>query len=90
MMLIPCPYCGPRNVAEFTYGGDAGVRRPANPDAATDTEWESYVYLRDNPRGAHDELWQHTAGCRRWIAVRRDTLTHDVLAAGEPGKLPPR
>jgi len=90
MMLIPCPYCGPRNVTEFSYGGDAGVRRPADPAAVPDAEWEAYVYLRDNPRGAHDELWQHTAGCRRWIEVRRDTLTHDVLASADPGRLPPR
>ena len=30
MMLIPCPWCGPRNQVEFTYGGDATVKRPAN------------------------------------------------------------
>jgi heterotetrameric sarcosine oxidase delta subunit len=88
MMLLPCPHCGPRNVTEFAYGGDAHVRRPADPARASDAEWEAYLYLRDNPRGAHDELWQHTGGCRRWIAVRRDTLTHEVLAAAEPGKLP--
>ncbi|MBI3937438.1 MAG: sarcosine oxidase subunit delta [Betaproteobacteria bacterium] len=85
MMLLPCPWCGPRNCTEFTYGGDAGARRPQNPDALTDEEWASYVYLRDNPRGPHDELWQHSAGCRRWIRVRRDTLTHDVIEAAPAG-----
>src|SRR5690348_859280 len=30
MMLIPCPWCGPRNQIEFAYGGDATVRRPAS------------------------------------------------------------
>ncbi|MDQ2918068.1 MAG: sarcosine oxidase subunit delta, partial [Pseudomonadota bacterium] len=25
-MLIPCPWCGPRNQIEFTYGGDAAIR----------------------------------------------------------------
>lgn len=88
MMLIPCPHCGPRDVTEFTYGGDASVRRPREPDALSDEQWAQYVYLRDNPRGAHDELWQHTAGCRRWIAVRRDTLTHDVVAAASPPQSP--
>ena len=88
MMLIPCPYCGPRDVTEFTYGGDATVRRPREPDALSDEQWAQYVYLRDNPRGAHDELWQHTAGCRRWIALRRNTLTHEVMAAASPGQLP--
>ncbi len=42
--------------------------------------WVDYVYLRDNPRGPHDELWLHSAGCRRWFKVRRDTRTHDILA----------
>src|SRR3546814_8270426 len=27
-MLIPCPHCGPRDVGEFTYGGDATKERP--------------------------------------------------------------
>ena len=81
MMLIPCPYCGPRNVTEFTYGGDADVKRPADPAAVSDAEWMAYLYLRENPRGPHDELWQHSAGCRRWIRVTRNTLTHDVLGS---------
>ena len=95
MMLIPCPYCGQRNVTEFTYGGDADVKRPEDPSAVSESVWISYVYLRDNPRGPHDELWQHSAGCRRWVRVKRNTLTHDVLgsaptAATKPGSLPPR
>ena len=79
MMLIPCPWCGDRDVTEFTYGGDANARQP--PDGASLAEWTAYVYLRDNPRGPHDELWQHSAGCRRWIRVRRNTLTHEVLGS---------
>lgn len=88
MMLIQCPHCGARNVTEFTYGGDATLIRPSSD--AVDEQWTNYVYMRDNPRGLHDEVWQHSAGCRRWIAVRRDTLTHDVIATADPGELPPR
>ena len=79
MMLIPCPWCGPRNQVEFTYGGDATLRRPA-PDAP-EAAWAEYVYLRDNPCGPHDELWYHGAGCRSWLRVRRDTRTHEILAS---------
>lgn len=79
MMLIPCPYCGPRNQIEFTYGGDATLRQPANE--APIAVWVAYVYLRDNPKGPHDELWLHSAGCRSWFKVRRDTRTHDILAS---------
>ena len=85
MMRIPCPHCGPRDAIEFTYGGDAGVRRPADPAGVSDEQWAAYVFLRDNPRGEHNELWQHSFGCRRWIEVRRNTYTHDVVATGVPG-----
>jgi heterotetrameric sarcosine oxidase delta subunit len=88
MLLIPCPWCGPRNQVEFTYGGDATLRRP--PPDAPESAWADYVYLRDNPRGPHDELWVHSAGCRRWLVVRRDTRTHDIIGSralpGAPAK----
>ena len=79
MLLIPCPYCGPRNQIEFTYGGDATIKRPAID--APESEWYEFVYLRANPCGPLDELWLHSAGCRIWFKVRRDTRTHDILAS---------
>ena len=79
MLLIPCPWCGPRAQIEFTYGGDATLQRPA-PDAP-EAQWVAYVYVRDNPRGPHAELWLHSAGCRRWFKVRRDTRTHEILTS---------
>lgn len=81
MLLITCPYCGPRAQIEFSYGGDATVQRPADPQSVPLEAWLEYVYLRDNPRGPHWEYWQHIAGCRRWIRVQRDTLTHQILAS---------
>jgi sarcosine oxidase subunit delta len=85
MLLIPCPWCGPRNQIEFTYGGDATLRRPA-PDAPEAT-WVEYVYLRENPSGPHDELWYHGAGARQWFAVRRNTTTHAILPSAPIGQL---
>jgi methylglutamate dehydrogenase subunit B len=87
MLLIPCPWCGPRAQVEFTYGGDATLARPAAdaPEAA----WVAFVFLRDNPAGAHDELWFHGAGCRQWLRVRRDTRTHEILAGAPPGDAMP-
>ena len=84
MILINCPYCGPRDHAEFSYVGDATKIRPSDPAAATPSEWHDYVYLRDNPRGAHLEYWQHVQGCRAYVKVLRDTATHEVLATGLP------
>ena len=88
MLLIPCPWCGPRNQIEFTYGGDATVRRPA-PEAP-EAEWVRYVYVRENPMGPHVEWWLHSAGCRQWFRLNRDTRTHEILASAEPGAPPPR
>jgi sarcosine oxidase subunit delta len=84
-MRIPCPFCGERGHEEFAYLGDAGPARPpgrgqpAGP-APSATAWHDYVYLRDNPSGTHDELWQHTGGCRSWLVVTRDTRTHAISA----------
>lgn len=84
MLLIPCPWCGPRSQVEFTYGGDATVVRPAND--APEQAWFDYVYLRDNPCGPHDESWLHSAGCRSWFKVRRDTRTHDIIGSAPIGQ----
>ena len=82
-MRIDCCYCGPRSNEEFVYHGDATVRRPDGdfypaPDAAAGQEWLAYVYLRDNPAGRHRELWQHAAGCRAWLVITRDTVSHAI------------
>ena len=79
-MRIPCPHCGPRDVQEFAYGGDARPRRPDGLDT-TEAAMFDYVYMRDNPRGSHDEFWYHASGCHAWLVVRRDTLTHSIEAA---------
>ncbi|MGF1503232.1 MAG: sarcosine oxidase subunit delta [Paracoccaceae bacterium] len=79
MLIINCPFCGPRDHTEFTYEGDATVRYPAL-DAPADA-WFEAVFLRENPRGAHFELWHHTQGCRQVIVVERDTLTHEIRSA---------
>ena len=81
MLRIHCPVCGLRDETEFTYGGDATVRRPAMDDPEP-AHWLDYVFKRDNPRGPHREYWHHLGGCRQWLVVERDTLTH---AMGETG-----
>ena len=78
MLLIECPWCGPRAETEFGYGGEAGIVRPADPDALSDAEWADYLFYRGNPRGAHRELWNHAQGCRRWFGVERDTVTYRI------------
>ena len=78
-MLLPCPWCGPRHATEFRFHGAVGTR----PDPATTTpeQWRRYLYLHDNPRGWQTESWYHGSGCRRFLTVERDTLTHEVRSA---------
>ncbi len=85
MIRINCPWCGLRDHSEFNYIGDANRVRPDDPAAASAEDWHDFVYLRDNPRGPHLEFWQHVSGCRSFLKVFRDTLTHEVLAVGRPG-----
>lgn len=80
MLRIPCPVCGLRDETEFSYGEDASVRRP-DMNEADQKVWHDYVFIRDNPRGPHKEYWHHVSGCRQWIVVDRDTLTHEIFGS---------
>ena len=77
MFLIPCPHCGPRAQAEFLYERtlDSLVSLDASPEAAMRA-----LFTRDNPRGPSDELWRHSYGCRAWLVVRRDRVTHQIAS----------
>ena len=77
MLRITCPFCGERDHTEFHYGGDATVAFPGLEN--TDPEaWMDYVFNRDNPKGPHQELWQHAQGCRSWLRVTRNTVSHEI------------
>jgi heterotetrameric sarcosine oxidase delta subunit len=89
MLLIPCPWCGQRDEIEFHYGGEAHIVRPADPDALDDAAWAEYLFMRGNPKGPFAERWAHSAGCRRWFNIVRDTATHRILAVYKIGDAPP-
>jgi sarcosine oxidase subunit delta len=81
VLLITCPWCGPRDETEYHYGGQAHVAYPENPSELTDAQWAEFVFYRDNPKGPFAERWMHSIGCRRWFNALRDTATHEVLAS---------
>ncbi len=78
MSVYTCPNCGPRSTEEYTFGGEM----PRIPDEITDPAERNvhYVWLYDNPDGPTVERWFHTAGCRRWFTLHRDTHTDRVIA----------
>jgi heterotetrameric sarcosine oxidase delta subunit len=90
MLLIPCPYCGPRDETEFAYGGEAHVERPKEPEALSDAAWADYLFMTANTKGVFLERWVHSHGCRRWFNAARDTLTNEILAVYEMGERPPK
>ncbi len=94
MILLPCPWCGPREATEFAHVGEVSTR--PDPGSATPAQWRGYLYLRANPCGWTTETWYHRMGCRRFITVRRHTETNEVrrasagqaaVSAGEPGPM---
>lgn len=85
MIRIPCPFCGERDHSEFTYGGDATIRYPDLDGAMQD--WVKAVFERENIDGVQFETWHHNQGCRMWLVVERDTITHEIhsVRAAHPG-----
>jgi heterotetrameric sarcosine oxidase delta subunit len=78
MLWLTCPHCGRRPLDEFAFGGE---RRPV-PGTIEGDEARNFdeVWNFENPDGMTTERWFHSAGCRRWLTVRRDTSTDTVVA----------
>ena len=89
MLLIPCPWCGERDVNEFHCGGEAHITRPAGADTIDDAAWADYLFMRQNSKGPYYERWSHAHGCRKWFHVVRDTVSDKVLAVYLMDEAPP-
>lgn len=87
MLLIACPYCGPRDEIEFRCGGQSHIIRPL--ETVSDAEWSDYLFTRDNPKGLHRERWLHAHGCGQWFNIARNTATHDIVAIYQMGETMP-
>ncbi len=82
MMQITCPHCGPRAQAEFVYERtvDSVVTLDMSPQDAMQA-----LYARTNPRGPDEEIWRHTFGCRAWLVLTRNRVTHEISAVRGTG-----
>ena len=49
MLEIKCPYCGKRSQNEFSYGGDATVKRPTLGEEISTEDWDNFVFLETTP-----------------------------------------
>lgn len=88
MLLIDCPWCGLREEAEFSYGGEAHIVRPLDPESLSDEQWADYVFMRKNIKGDQNEQWYHSAGCRRWFNARRNSVTYTFERTYKPSESP--
>ncbi len=87
MLLVTCPFCGPRPEIEFRCGGEAHIARPRLPSTYSDEAWAAFLFTRTNPKGVHAERWNHAHGCQRWFNALRDTVSDRILQTyrmGEP------
>ena len=80
MLTIHCPNCGiTAEETEFHAHGEAHLKR--HGPGSSDDDFESYLFMRDNPKGVHFERWRHQNGCGKWFHVARDTVTLEVFGS---------
>ena len=78
MLTLQCPYCGVMaEETELSAGGEAHLKRfgPGSSDA----DFETYMFMRENPKGVHFERWRHSNGCGKWFHAARCTVTLEVF-----------
>ncbi|MDU8928935.1 sarcosine oxidase subunit delta [Alisedimentitalea sp. MJ-SS2] len=78
MLILECPYCGvTAEETDFHAGGEAHLKR-FGPDSS-ESDFEGYLFHRENPLGVHFERWRHVNGCGKWFHAARDTATLEVF-----------
>ncbi|MEL7092074.1 MAG: sarcosine oxidase subunit delta [Pseudomonadota bacterium] len=78
MLMLTCPCCGvTAEETEFTGGGEAHITR--HGPGSSDDEFETYLFMRENPKGVHFERWRHAYGCGKWFHAARCTVTLEVF-----------
>ena len=78
MLILTCPCCGvDAPETELHGGGEAHLKR-FGPGSA-DADFESYLFMRANPKGVHFERWRHASGCGKWFHAARCTATLEVF-----------
>ena len=78
MLTLTCPNCGiTAEETEFHAGGEAHLKRFG--PGSSDSDFEKYLFMRENPKGVHFERWRHVYGCGKWFHAARDTMTLEVF-----------
>lgn len=73
---LTCDHCGERPLEEYLYGEVFAV--PDSVEGADARDFDR-AFMHNNEEGPVTEAWFHVYGCRRWVSVRRDTRTDEML-----------
>ena len=84
MKLLQCPLNGPRNISEFTYGGEYHPLQ--DPAGSSSREWAEHLFFCDNSAGVVTEWWCHNA-TSFWFLAERNTLTDEIIKTFEAAEL---
>lgn len=76
MKIMICPLNGPRNISEFSYGGE--VREMPDQNTCTDEQWADYVFNKDNQIAIVKEWWIHTPSSY-WFIAERHTASDEII-----------
>lgn len=78
MLILDCPCCGQKvDETDLAAGGEAHLVRFG--PGSSDDEFETYLFMRENPKGVHFERWRHAFGCGKWFLAARATDTLEVF-----------
>jgi sarcosine oxidase, subunit delta len=75
MKVMVCPLNGPRNISEFSYGGEV-KQRPA--PGATQDAVADYVFHKENWPGVTREWWFHMP-TSYWFIAERNLATDEIV-----------
>lgn len=88
MLLLNCPCCGINaDETELEAGGEAHITR--HGAGTSDHDFETYMFMRKNPKGVHFERWRHAYGCGKWFHAARCTMTLEVFGTYSAQTLEP-
>jgi sarcosine oxidase subunit delta len=80
MKLLKCPLNGPRNISEFTYGGE--YHPLPDPSSCNQRQWAEHLFFADNHAGVVTEWWCHNA-TSFWFLAERNTVTDEIVRTYE-------
>jgi sarcosine oxidase subunit delta len=78
MLSLTCPNCG-ITVDETDLHCDGQAHITRHGAGSNDDDLETYLFMRNNPKGVHFERWRHVYGCGKWFHAARCTMTLEVF-----------